>query len=64
MGIMFYRKKKTSTSSEFSTFVREARAGEKKKVFKRVLNDSIDVQDRLIKKVQSRPRKSANPARS
>jgi hypothetical protein len=55
MGIMFYRKKKTSTSSEFSTFVREARSGEKKRVFKRVLNDSIDAQDRVIKSVKSRP---------
>ncbi len=54
MEIMFYRKKKSSTSSEFSTFVREARSGEKKRVFKRVLNDSIDAQVRLIKDAKSR----------
>ena len=52
MEIMFNRKKKSSTSTEFSTFVREARSGEKKRVFKRVLNDSIDAQDRLIKSTE------------
>ena len=57
MGIMFNRKKKSSTSSEFSTFVREARSGEKKRVFKRVLIDSIDAQDRLVKGTESNRQK-------
>lgn len=51
---MFYRKKKASTSSDFSTFVREARSGEKKKVFKRVLKDSIDAQDRIVRRASSK----------
>ena len=44
---------KDKESSEFSTFVREARSSEKKKVFRRILNDSIDAQVRLIKDAES-----------
>ena len=53
MGTWFKRSPRSNTSSEFSVFVREARSGEKKRVFKRVLNDSIDAQDRLIKSMES-----------
>ena len=49
MGYWFKRSPRSTTSSEFSVFVREARSGEKKRVFKQVLNDSIDAQDRIMK---------------
>lgn len=51
----FLTKDKHIESSEFSIFVREARSREKKKVFRDVLNDSIESQKKAIKSAPSRP---------
>jgi hypothetical protein len=58
MSFGFFKKSKAVESTEFSTFVREARSGDKKKVFKRVLTDSIDAQDRVFKDVEKRRAKN------
>ena len=42
-------KKDNIESSEFSVFIREASSREKKRVFKRVINDAIESQDNLVK---------------
>ncbi len=42
-----------SKSGEFSVFIREADSREKKRVYNRVLKDSIAVQDRLIKSARA-----------
>jgi len=47
-------KKSDKESSEFSVFIREARSSDKKRVYKRVINDAIELQNRVIKKVNSR----------
>lgn len=60
MNLVFRKSRKTSKSSEFSVFVREARSRHKKKVFKRVLNEAIDAQDRMIKSAGVRPMKEKN----
>lgn len=44
----------SATSGEFSSFIRTASSGEKKKVYRRVLKESVDVQDRLIKTARER----------
>jgi len=54
---MFFKKKVNKSdkeSSEFSVFIREARSSDKKRVYKRVINDSIELQDRVIKNAHSR----------
>ncbi len=54
---MFFKKSKTRSnkeSSEFSVFIREARSRDKKRVYKRVINDAIELQDRVIKNANSR----------
>ena len=54
---MFFKKsikKSDKESSEFSVFIREARSSDKKRVYKRVINDAIELQDRVIKEVNSR----------
>jgi len=54
---MFFSKKVNKSdkeSSEFSVFIREARSSDKKRVYKRVINDAIELQDRVIKKANSR----------
>ena len=43
-----------ATSGEFSSFIRTASSGEKKKVYRRVLKESVDVQDRLVKTARER----------
>ena len=58
---MFFRKKANKSdkeSSEFSVFIREARSSDKKRVYKRVINDAIEFQDRVIKKAHSRRHES------
>lgn len=40
--------KKTKTDSDFSNFVRSASSREKKKVFKRVINKSIEDQRKIL----------------
>ncbi len=52
-------KKSDKESSEFSVFIREARSSDKKRVYKRVINDAIELQDRVIKKANSRRSESA-----
>jgi len=51
----FFTKKsaKPTGSSDFSVFIREARAGDKKKVYRRVINEAINSQDRVIKSADS-----------
>jgi len=59
---MFFSKKVNKSdkeSSEFSVFIREARSSDKKRVYKRVINDAIELQDRVIKKANSRRSESA-----
>ncbi len=59
---MFFSKKVSKSdkeSSEFSVFIREARSSDKKRVYKRVINDAIELQDRVIKKANSRRSESA-----
>ena len=59
---MFFNKKVNKSdkeSSEFSVFIREARSSDKKRVYKRVINDAIELQDRVIKKANSRRSESA-----
>jgi hypothetical protein len=59
---MFFKKlkkKSNKESSEFSVFIREARSSDKKRVYKRVINDAIELQDRVIKKANSRQSESA-----
>ena len=59
---MFFSKKVNKSdkeSSEFSVFIREARSSDKKRVYKRVINDAIELQDRVIKKANSRWSESA-----
>jgi len=59
---MFFKKKAKKSdkeSSEFSVFIREARSSDKKRVYKRVINDAIEVQDRIVKKSRSRRSESA-----
>jgi hypothetical protein len=59
---MFFSKKVNKSdkeSSEFSVFIREARSSDKKRVYKRVINDAIELQDRVIKKANSRQSESA-----
>ena len=59
---MFFKKKVNKSdkeSSEFSVFIREARSSDKKRVYKRVINDAIELQDRVIKDANSRRRESA-----
>ncbi len=54
---MFFKKSKTRSnkeSSEFSVFIREARSRDKKRIYKRVINDAIELQDRVIKTANSR----------
>ena len=54
---MFFKKKVSKSdkeSSEFSVFIREARSSDKKRVYKRVINDAIELQDRVIKNAHSR----------
>lgn len=58
---MFFKKKVKKSdkeSSEFSVFIREARSSDKKRVYKRVINDAIEVQDRVIKNAHSRRHES------
>jgi len=53
---MFFKKKVRKSdmeSSEFSVFIREARSSDKKRVYKRVINDAIELQDRVIKNANS-----------
>jgi len=51
----FFTKKtaKPTGSSDFSVFIREACAGDKKKVYRRVINEAINSQDRVIKSADS-----------
>ncbi len=59
---MFFSKKVSKSdkeSSEFSVFIREARSSDKKRVYKRVINDAIELQDRVIKEANSRRSESA-----
>ena len=59
---MFFSKKVNKSdkeSSEFSVFIREARSSDKKRVYKRVINEAIELQDRVIKKANSRRSESA-----
>jgi hypothetical protein len=59
---MFFKKsikKSDKESSEFSVFIREARSSDKKRVYKRVINDAIELQDRVIKEANSRRSESA-----
>jgi hypothetical protein len=45
-------------SSEFSVFIREASSREKKRVYDRVLKDSIAAQDRVVRSdVRAKPAK-------
>ena len=60
---MFFKKKDkkhSKESSEFSVFIREARAGDKKRVYKRVITDAIELQDRVMKDANSRRHESEN----
>jgi hypothetical protein len=59
---MFFKKLKKKSkkeSSEFSVFIREARSSDKKRVYKRVINDAIELQDRVIKDANTRRHESA-----
>lgn len=59
---MFFSKKVNKSdkeSSVFSVFIREALSSDKKRVYKRVINDAIELQDRVIKKANSRRSESA-----
>jgi len=59
---MFFKKLKKESkkeSSEFSVFIREARSSDKKRVYKRVINDAIELQDRVIKDANARRHESA-----
>ncbi len=59
---MFFKKKVKKSdkeSSEFSVFIREARSSDKKRVYKRVINDAIELQDRVVKNTNSRRHESA-----
>jgi len=53
------KKERIKESSEFSVFIREARSSDKKRVYKRVINDAIELQDRIIKDAKSRRHESA-----
>jgi len=55
----FFTKKtaKPTGSSDFSVFIRKARAGDKKKVYRRVINEAINSQDRVIKTAESSRKK-------
>lgn len=53
MSFGIFKSSKAVESSEFSTFIREARSSDKKKVFKRVLNESIDAQDRVLRDAET-----------
>ena len=47
---MFSKKTKNANkSSEFSVFIREARSSDKKKVYKRVINEAIESQGRRVR---------------
>jgi len=59
---MFFKKLKKKSkkeSSEFSVFIREARSSDKKRVYKRVINDAIELQDRVVKDARTRRHESA-----
>jgi len=57
---MFSKKSKKATgSSEFSVFIREARSSDKKRVYKRVINEAIESQDKVIRSAGSRRVKGA-----
>jgi len=45
-----YRKEEKEPSSEFSRFIREAKSREKKKVYKRVIEEAIKEQKDLVAK--------------
>ena len=48
-----------SDPNPVSVFIREARSSDKKRVYKRVINDAIELQDRVIKEANSRRTESA-----
>jgi len=57
---MFSKKtNKAKESSEFSVFIREARSSDKKRVYKRVINEAIESQDKLIKSANTRRAKQS-----
>lgn len=57
---MFSKKaKKAKESSEFSVFIREARSSDKKRVYKRVINEAIESQGDVIKAAGARRSKEA-----
>ncbi len=49
MSMFSKKSKKATESSEFSVFIREARSSTKKRVYKRVINEAIESQDRVIR---------------
>jgi len=58
---MFFKtkdKKSSKESSEFSVFIREARSSDKKRVYKRVITDAIELQDRVMKNANSQRHES------
>ena len=59
MNFKKLKKESKMESSEFSVFIREARSSDKKRVYKRVINDAIELQDRIIKDAKSRRHESA-----
>jgi len=42
------RKKRAESSSKFSVFIREAKSREKKKVYRRVIEDAIREQNEVV----------------
>ena len=49
MSMFSKKSKKATESSEFSVFIREARSSTKKRVYKRVINEAIESQARVIR---------------
>jgi hypothetical protein len=47
-------KKITESSSEFSVFIREAKSREKKKIYRRVIEDAIQEQNEVVECVLAR----------
>jgi len=50
---MFSKKVKKVTSTPFSSFVRDASSSEKKKIYKKVLEEATEMQNIILKKASN-----------
>ena len=53
------RKKRAESSSKFSVFIRKAKSREKKKIYRRVIEDAIREQNEVVEGALPRTRKPA-----